>query len=123
MRKSKLLPLFVAVLMLAGTYAGAYQGTTVDTVFTQAEPWGVDYCLSVTGTPPGSWVWVNGTGPYGNQVLVDCQGVDYYSSLAMVSVPYGVMGGQYTVMAPNGQVMASGTLEAASTLECGESPE
>ena len=124
MRKSRILPLLIcAGLMLAGTYASAYQGTTVDTVFTQAQPWGVDHCLSVTGTPPGSTVWVTGTGPSGNLVVADCQAVDYYTSLTMVHVPYGVMGSQYTVMAPNGQVMATGGLEGAASLEGGESPE
>ncbi len=118
MRKSRILPLLIcAGLLLAGGYATANQGTTVDTVFTQAEPWGIDHCLSVTGTPPGSTVWVTGTGPYGNQVVADCQAVDYYTSLAMVSVPYEVTGSQYTVMAPNGQVMAVGELEGGGSLE------
>ncbi|MCZ6573124.1 MAG: hypothetical protein O7C98_08145 [Planctomycetota bacterium] len=111
MRKSRILTLLIcAGLLLAGGYATANQGTTVDTVFTQAEPWGIAHCLSVTGTPQGSTVWVIGTGPYGNQVVADCQAVDYYTSLTMVTVPYQVTGSQYTVMAPNGQVMAVGEL-------------
>ena len=124
MRKSQTLPLLIcAGIMLVSAYATANQGTTVNTVFTQAEPWGVGHCLSVTGTPMGSTVWVTGTGPSGNQVVVDCQAVDYYSTLAMVNVPYEVMASQYTVIAPNGQVMATGGLETAGQLAGGESAE
>ncbi len=118
MRKSRILPLLIcAGLLLAGGYATANQGTTVNTVFMQAGPWGIDHCLSVTGTPPGSTVWVTGTDPYGNQVVADCQAVDYYTSLVMVSVPYQVTRSQYTVMAPNGQVMAGGGLQGGGSNE------